>query len=212
MLDEKNETSVVFRTHGRLQEKIKSLPPEYLVPEEELRQKFGFKPKREHTLLRQAFWQEYDRSMRTNSTMETTAVFRGIVFDEPRFYIMLDDPKFVSYMLLPVQSYKVLTEGMHNLALKQLHDTLNLPHVNEEGKIDHRLLAQKMKIYKMMDDRIKGSVIQRQEIKAISQVNHTTEVRDVQMTSQQIEARIKELEKDVKTPLLLEAKVVSHDE
>jgi len=206
LMDPDNESSVVFRTVGKLQEFIKNLPVQYLVPEDQLRQKFNFKPKREQHLLRVAFWQEYDRAMRTNSQMETLAIYKGIVVDGTRFLVYLEDPCFVSYMLLPVHSYKMVTEGIHNLALKQMYETLDVPHIDEDGKVDHKLLNQKLKIYKMMDDRIKGGVIQRQEIKAVSQINHTAEVRDVAMTPQQIEARIKEIEGDLKATPLLEAK------
>lgn len=148
--------------------------------------------------LRIKFWDEYDRAQADNSRMEVKNIFAGICVREYFYGHYLAKPEKVAWMMCAPASYEVKMEEALAFGIEQLRDILELDHVSASGRIDVKLLELKAKIVAMMDQRVKGAVVQRVENKNmnlnISTSDQTVAKKAMAGTMEQIEKRLKELD------------------
>lgn len=215
IFDESNPDSLLNRLDGALLNIVKNLPKEYLLELEDLKKTYKYAPRKEINLVRHAFWFEYDRALKAgiDVKMNAAAISRGVYLDETRFVAALADPCNVAYMLIPVSSYKVVTEGMHAFALDQMFQILNMPNMLG-NKPNVALINQKLKIWEKLDMRIKGGFIQKQQIHAITEHVGMKEVAQAQpqLPAPNIDEEIAKLQEQLKPKALIKMREVSGDE
>jgi hypothetical protein len=214
MRDLANADSLASRTSGILHDLIVGLPDELILDEHDLKAKTGFTPNKTHVLLRHSFWMEYDRAVRVSETakMIAKAIFSQIVLDETNFVKMIRDQRVLAYILIPVKSYKVLTEGYHAYAGERLMEILSLPIQDVEGKLDFKVIDRLIKIYDKLDNRVKGAVVQRIDSRVLSQTIPAPGAGGPPLPApRNVDEEIRQLQNQLK-PQLLQATVVTEDE
>lgn len=109
--------------------------------------------------LRMRFWIEYDIAQEETRNMRMLNIIAGVT-DEPTFYRLLLKPEKVAWLLCKPASYETATEEMHLLALSRLRKILEADPMLG-GKLDVRLAEKQLKIFQILDTRVKGAVVQK---------------------------------------------------
>jgi hypothetical protein len=150
--------------------------------------------------LRLKFWSEYDLCKENGTkTMVMARVMRGICSKEFFYKYYLREPGRIAWLLCPPINYMVKANEALEFGLEQMRDILATPHTDLRGRLDARVAALKITIFKLLEDRIKGSVVQKTESKNVS-LNYTNLDRNMvleharALSEDQIAAKIRELE------------------
>lgn len=146
--------------------------------------------KLDHT-LRLGFWKEYDQAQHENRKMNMPLIHAGIC-EKPQFSQIWRFPHKVAWITNRPMAYDVMMSEALEFGISQLRDILELDHSKEGGKIDTKLIEAKIKIVKMLDDRVKGAVLQRIEQKTLGVNVHTT---DKQVASLAMAGSMEEIER-----------------
>jgi hypothetical protein len=114
-----------------------------------------------HRMLRIRFWQEYDVAQNGGRRMMQKDVTRGLCATEWWSRNINANPEMVAYIATPPPKYMMKMESMLDVALDNLMEIIELPIKDDKGKIDTRLISEKVKIFQMLDVRVKGAVVQK---------------------------------------------------
>jgi len=161
----------------RIDEAIAAKPELFQMEEVDLARAISPRPSKTDNRIRMKFWDEYDRvhSHATDGrnvgdrvpSMNMTAIYSGICMKEYFYNVYLHKPEKVAWMLCMPSSYTVKMEELLAFGTEQLRDVLELPHceVDKKGVVDlksinTKLIEIKAKIVAMVDQRVKGQVIQ----------------------------------------------------
>lgn len=174
------------------------------------------KPTPTDNRLRLAFWQQYELVMAgQQSAISLDKLAAGICAKEYLVQEYFKYPQKVAWMITPPVAYTILVEEGLQFGLEQLRDILETDHHkrDEDGNVtgyDTKLMEMKLKITAMLDQRSRGSVVQRIEQKTLN-----VSVTDKQITKlselnsmEEIEKKLAELRKrDRHAQKALEVKV-----
>lgn len=148
--------------------------------------------------LRLKFWHEYDRAQATMDKMHTVNVYAGVCSKQV-FDIYMARAEKVAWLCCQPASYQAVAEEVLHYGYGQLRDILELPHVDEFGKVNTKLMELKLKITAVAELRTKGAVVQKIEQKTLG-INVSASTREaLQMgelrTMEEIDRKLKELDK-----------------
>lgn len=110
--------------------------------------------------LRMKFWVEYDYAQANNTEMRMPFVYSGICFRE-QFDHLTRNRFDVAWMLCPPTNYLVVMEEGLIFGIEELRECLALPVVNDKGKVSTPLITAKLQIVQMLENRVKGAIVQR---------------------------------------------------
>lgn len=159
-------------------------------------------------IYRLNFWEAYSEKFEKAKHIS----YRDIVGSSSTGYLktsILTDPARTLFLITEPTKIKSATRFVHHLALKNMIETLKMPilHNSRTGLPDAQLIAVKQKIFEYIDQRMHGSIIQRQQISSTSQnlnVNVEAAKEDIAKLQELnnlevIDARIKELEAELES-------------
>lgn len=112
-------------------------------------------------MVRMRFWQEYDRCQIQGKTMMVRDVLKGVCTQDYWKRGILPFPEKVAYLCIPPTEYVAIMEDLLTVGIEQLREILALPIKDAQGKINSKLIAEKIKIFQLLDLRVKGAVIQK---------------------------------------------------
>lgn len=145
--------------------------------------------------LRLKFWVEYDRAQgRGDKGINMSNVLSSICSREFFYGQYLKHPHKVAWLLCPPTGYMVKAEEALEFGLEQLRDILSLPHV-VNGKLDAKLAELKAKIVAMLDNRVKGGVVQKSMNLNVSTSNESVAQAAAASTMEDLQKQLKELER-----------------
>ncbi len=141
--------------------------------------------------IRMKFWMEYDRAVGSGKKMMViNNVIAGVCSKEAFYKHYLNSPFRVAWMLCPPTSYMVKAEEGLNFGMDQLRDMLEIDHM-PGGKFDAKIAAVKIKIVEMLENRVKGAIVQKTlQVNVGVPSTRTLE----QASSDELMSRIKELD------------------
>lgn len=148
-----------------------------------------------------AFWSELDRAYRSNTKFHVPNVHRGIMsVSHFRKYVVGSSHKLM-YLITPPTTYKLIMEDMLFAGLQFETELLGLPHKDDAGNIDHKLLKLKLDLVNNVKNRLYGLPVARQE-----NVNHNLNQhqKSDRPAMKDIDQKIKELE-ERESQVLLDA-------
>jgi len=151
--------------------------------------------------LRISFWNEYMKSQDSQGKMHMPHVYAGVCTNE-HFVNYIKDKKALAWILCPPAAYANAVEEALLTGIGELRDILVLPHKDASGKVDAKLIAQKIKIVAMLDMRVKGAIIQKIETKSVSLHGSVKDARNVSGEPQSLDdvnKRLHELEQRAET-------------
>jgi hypothetical protein len=202
-----NPISLVNMCTSHIANAIKAIPDDILLMNEKELQK-QVNPTDVDRKLRAAFCLEYERAIRTNTKVECSNIFRGIV-TSPYFYkYIIGNSYKLSYMIRPFPEYEAQLEDMLQLGLDELNKILMQPMVDEEGKFDHKIARLKIDITENLQDRRRGAIAKRLEVQSKSMnLNITRDASQLPASIDEIDQKLKALEaNEVKQIIYEEAK------
>jgi hypothetical protein len=199
--EEANPRSLINLLTPRLKELARQLPSDLIgASEKELRKKLD--PSSLDEQLRIAFWDEYFLTVDNNSrSMRAEAVFARVT-DKETFYEVIKSPLRLAYMLKPPQDYFLQMRSLLNIGMLRFEEVLKLPLENPNGTVNTKLIGELIKIVSIVDNRVKGAVTQKIQIdattKSTSQVLNVNATYEPPKTHQQIQAELREIEKEIR--------------
>lgn len=113
--------------------------------------------------LRLQFWNVYNQAINApakNAKMLLVSCHAGIC-SQPFYKKLLDDDTVATFIFTQPHDIKVIQRDILYEGYKYLEEIMMLPIVNEDGAPNDKLIAHKIKIIQMMEDRLSGSVVQR---------------------------------------------------
>ena len=147
-----------------LVKRISSLSPELTkLSFEEL--KLLAKPDERVELLREAFWVEYERSIAQDRKVQACNVYDGICNRDQWYDINRNDYR-MAYIITPTAKYEARIQIiLKEKAVPILNQILDAQMLTEDGLLDIGIATLKVRVIKQLEDRLKGTPIQRSENK-----------------------------------------------
>lgn len=183
-----------------LKQKILAIPAELLMLTEQklIAQIYKAEPPDDlHYELRLAFWEEYEARFEKCEKMSIAKMCRGICHPNYFLHELSLNSAILTFIITEPTITKNRMKYAYHLSLNEMLKTLKrVEQVSAKtGLIDSKLMELKFKIFEYVDQRLHGSLIQRQETKSIN-VNVKAEPEQVGLpaTADEIDKRLKELE------------------
>lgn len=177
--------------------------PEYFTLDEKTLYKRlkeeGYQPTPTDNRLRLSFWLEYDRAQASGKGMVISNILAGICTRDYFYGPYLSKSYKVAWILCPPTDYVTKISEALDFGLDQLREVLDLPILDEKGRINVKLGELKAKIVAMLDARKHGAVVQRVEQKNMNLNIATSDNQVAKMalsgTMEDLQKRMKELER-----------------
>ena len=162
ILDETNDKSLIQMAPPCLAEKIAEVGERYpdwlIIPEWKLRQKCDVDERDERTRL--AVWDEYSHATRMGRKMRLASILNQSLTRETWNRVYLGDLKKIVWLITPPRSYDSAMKQIVNTGLKRMLEIINLPIVDQKGKVNTAVITQILKTFSLADQRLRGSVVQ----------------------------------------------------
>lgn len=145
--------------------------------------------------LRHQFWNVFNNAMTLNKTkFNITAVYRGLI-SQQKFNKLLDCDIKTAFILTPPFDIKSIQGDLLYEGYRHLDEIMQMPVTDSRGAPDHKAIATKIQIIKMMEDRIHGSVVQREQ-KYIESLNAESPVSSKEKM-EELKAEVEKLRIDL---------------
>lgn len=146
--------------------------------------------------LRLSFWLEYDRCQEESRAFNVGHVYSGICTKSFFYGTYLRYPDKVAWLLTPPVEYEVKLREAHDFGLSKMREILDQDAISNRAKPDTKLLDLQLKIFTMLDQRLKGGYTQRQEVKSLQITASAADVKaaTTEETMRLLNARLKELD------------------
>ena len=120
--------------------------------------------------IRSAFWLEYDAAQSTHTKMTLKGVILHMGSSSPSLLVKdaLTNTKKLAFILHPPLHYDTLIAESLSHGLRRIQEILDLPLVDQDGKIDHKSAELILKATAFLDIRKNGMPTQRTEMKQLT--------------------------------------------
>lgn len=177
-----------------------TLLPDAVLQQSETTIKTLLSPSHQMEAIRSRLWMLIKDRTKKNDTsrIQLSELAHGIA---PLKYVEMCFEKqyMVAWCGCPTMDYDTRIESLLDKSYKRLHEILEAPLYDDEGKMDNKVANLIIQVAKMVDLRAKGGYLERVEQKTL-QVNATPEQAsqmfgvEKQLSMEEIEQRIKLLE------------------
>lgn len=169
MLDKNDERSLVNLVPPKVKEAILRVAeenPEYLELNERYLHKV-LEPSDSDDKVRLSFWKEYNRAQDFEQNMKMVNVY-GLLMSNENFFLLLRDNKRVAWMIKPPEEYMISLEASLNHGKDNLNKLMKMKLFDEQGNLKKTEANIFIKAYELLDNRVKGAVVQKIEQKTAS--------------------------------------------
>lgn len=122
-------------------------------------------PKQSFTLvdrrLRTAFWLEYARATDAGTALNLANVYQGVCSRAYFYNYVIESQPRLAYLLLAPTDYRIAMEEALLFGVDRLREILDLPIYDPSGKPDPKIADVILKTVAILDQRVKGAVIQK---------------------------------------------------
>ncbi len=155
--------------------------------------------------LRVSFWEEYFVASDNNQRMRIEAIYPRVCVREYFYKHFVDNPARFAYMMHPPPEYMLQMKSLLQLGLRRFEEILQMPITNEKGVVNSKLVAEIVRIVMLVDNRVKGSVVQKVQLEQKSvNVNLNYEppkkIEDIDAELKAVEKEIRQLATPEKQP------------
>ncbi len=188
IFDQDNPRSVYNLVPPAVQEAMMKISPRYYTWSEKALERNTELEARDHR-LRISFWTEYQITQDEDKpTISMHSVLRGVCTKTYFYETVLFNPHKLAWVLFPPPDYEKAMDEMHHLSLKEMRKILTLP----LGPKDTALMREKIKIFALLDNRIKGAVLQKLHIQQDTRNLH------VHKSQREAPKSLAEIEREIK--------------
>lgn len=165
VFDPENPFSIVNITPERTSAAITLISKELRVmSEEKLRAQID--PDASLCRLRISFWDEYERCRPKGVRMNIANVCKGVCTRDYWDEIILLDPRYMAWITCPPKDYTLAMKELLDISIDRLREIVKLPFADPKtGRINPALVAQVLTAIQMLDQRVKGAIVQKVAIK-----------------------------------------------
>lgn len=168
-LEVSDPRSIVNLLTPKIREKLLEVPGELFQLSEAMLLKWFRRHDIELTAvdhrLRIKLWDEYHLTQdEQRSAMNLRAIFHGVCSKQFFYQIYLNEPRRLAWLLCQPPEYEVEVKRLHEKASKEMEKILAIDHFNHKGEPNSGLIAKKIQLYKILDDRMKGAVLQKVQV------------------------------------------------
>lgn len=146
--------------------------------------------------IRMKFWMEYDNAMALGRPLRAGAIFSNVCHTEYFYKNYLKNPHKVAWMMSLPSGYLTKVEEALEFGIEQLRDILEVPHMDENGKLNSKVAQLKAKIVAMLDMRLKGAPTQKTVSMNINTSNKAVAQAAMGITSEDLRKKLHALELD----------------
>lgn len=168
---DKNSFFNMLPEHSKVLTKITELKSEIArgYSDQEFKEQFGYdKNYRMMRRIRINFWNLFNEQVGSpNPKIQHQRIWAGIT-SKATFLRLMNEDLYATFMLTQPQDVTLIQEDLLYEGYKYLEEILELDLHDQKGNLQNSLIGHKIKIIEMMENRLRGSVVQRAQI-------HTTE-------------------------------------
>ena len=203
--EEGNPNCVVNLLTPRLKKAAMAIPGHLLgMSADTLRKKIKANSMDEQ--LRVSFWEEYFVASDNNQKMRIEAIYPRVCVREYFYRHFVDNPARFAYMLHPPPEYMLQMKSLLTLGLRRFEEILQMPLTNEKGVVNSKLVSEIVRIVMLVDNRVKGSVVQKVQLEQKSvNVNLNYEppkkIEDIDAELKAVEKELRQLATPEKQPV-----------
>lgn len=148
--------------------------------------------------VRIEFWREHERAAQANMPMNMDACVRlSGLLSWSQYEFRLEKPERLAWLLCPPAEYQVQLQEALEIGLNRLVEIVQLPLYTQKGEVNTGVAAVVLQALKMVDQRLHGSVVQRM-LTISKHQRETTVTNNTAISSENIDAKIAELEAKIK--------------
>lgn len=123
------------------------------------------KPDDRDERVRLGFWDEYSVSTRMGKRMAMTGVYQGIISHDTWTGVYEQIDNKMLWVLCPPVSYTSAMRSILHKGTEELYEIMCLPIRDKDGNIDHKTINAKLKVFQLVDLRVKGGIAQKLDIR-----------------------------------------------
>lgn len=171
---EKNHSEIeVALLPTSLQRHVNELPDSYWeMCEEDLRKEMTRKHRYQESFsvyhrIKISFWNEYDLAVTENRRMLAKNIFEGCTTQQFYHGLISSCPAFVVWMVTRSPVHKLKLAELGELSDERMLNILSVNPIytyQDVEKVDSKLATVQVKLYEIIQNRIHGSVVERQEV------------------------------------------------
>lgn len=204
-IDTENPQHFISLVPDKLRALIFQIPHKYFEMAENklINEVYKGPPTETDTLLRLNFWDEYDKCFYKMAKMKIDNIIDG-VFKQQGFYLhVANHPGSLAFIITEPVKIKNRLRYAYHLALQSMVEKLmQKEFINTKtGLPDSNLMKIKLDLFKYLDQRLHGSIVQKVEQKTLQvnvDGNSPAQVMGVQIPDN-LDERLKELEAEIST-------------
>ena len=117
--------------------------------------------------LRLLFWKEYERAQDAGTGMVMVNVYSKIM-GRDNFYEVMKNPRRVAWLMSPPEDYMISLEAALDHGRRNMEKIMKMKLFDEKGKLKAAEAKIFLKAYELLDNRVRGAVVQRIEQKTAS--------------------------------------------
>lgn len=145
--------------------------------------------------LRLKFWIEFERAQEHGGKMSLASIVNGVCYADYFTRKFLEFPSKVAWLVCPPAGYALKTEEALEFGIEQLRDILSIPHLSTTGRFDDKLAGMKLKIVMMLDQRVKGALVQKTLALNVHTSNKDVARAVTAQNMEELQKQLKELER-----------------
>lgn len=150
--------------------------------------------------LRKSIWDEFERVRASGGMMNTRRICHGICTAAYLFTRVGRDRVKLRYLMQPPIDYRQKLVALDEASMGELQQLMRLPTTTKSGYVDSRFAKVKLEIWKVVDQRLRGAVVQKVDSRRVN-VNLQGGVKEVEQLSgprsvEQIDEEIKRLREE----------------
>lgn len=167
IFSKEDERSIYNLVPPYVQQAIDDVPKEYLfMPEKEVYKRV--KPDETTQMLRMQFWAEYQRAQFTNTKMQMSNVYSGIVEQCTFTNFITKDPDRMSWIMKPPVRWLAGMQVTLNQGLQVMMEAVYASNIIEDGKVNPKVLDSVMRVVDRAIVAIHGLPTLRTETKSMN--------------------------------------------
>lgn len=166
LYDTDNPDALINRLPDRLVpifHRVKNKLPRTLLSDEKAVRRY-VNPDDRDDRVRLAFWDEYNASTAGNKKMSLQCILSGTTAWDTWITAYEPNDKRMCWIFTPPTSYVAQMRHILHRGTERLLEIINLPMVNDEGKVDIKIANLVLRAWQLADMRVKGGVMQKVQI------------------------------------------------
>ncbi len=154
-----------------------------------------------YTLLRRlrfAFWNQYNEAQgAVNPNMVIARVHSGLT-TYPTFMKLMNDDLYATFVLTQPHNIRLIQQDLLYEGYRHFEEILEADIYDDKGRVQSSLIGHKIRIIEMLQNRLEGSIVQRQQIysEEVRTDNSPKNEQDVAKLREEIASLKKDLGKD----------------